>query len=251
MNYGLAIFLLANKLFNEIDESAQDMNLKVYQEAMVQYREYGGTLTINNLNLIAQYEKTEQLIINIDNIRHKAKVNGRVYTKWLSEGGSVEVIFGLIASGDTNTSRNMIDKKSDYYMREWEAYETYYRVNEGNKLFDNFKDFVSASFFSLMDTFDDSETDYINAHPKYMENVKELLGREINAIRSDDMEKVYDVALRVIGKCRFYYTSSYNILADIQEASKVNPDTDVREAALLATINYIADYLADQMTFAK
>jgi hypothetical protein len=56
------------------------------------------------------------------------------------------------------------------------------------------------------------------------------------------------LALHIICQCRFYYTEAEFILSEIEEIGKQNPGIDVREAALIATINYLVDYLCDQIT---
>jgi hypothetical protein len=81
--------------------------------------------------------------------------------------------------------------------------------------------------------------------------MNKLLESEIDKLSIKDMDDYIGVSLKAIAKCRFFYTSSYNILDDINKIGMVNQEVDVREAALLATINYITDYLTNQLSIAN
>ena len=67
-------------------------------------------------------------------------------------------------------------------------------------------------------------------------------------VEMHSMENIYKTARKLVCRARFYYTSSDKILAAIEEYTNSNPDIDPQEAALMATIEYVADFVAEQLT---
>lgn len=248
LDYALAILLLSTKLFDAVDESAKDLDLNVYKNTAAQYRDYAGALVVDCLTKIALFIKTERLVMVSDSKRYIAKVNGAVYRPWLQNGGSPEVILGHVISGDTQSSKSIIDIKSKDYLNAWNSYCTFYNVEQANKTIDFFKQFLVGQFALQLKEVSEAEQAYITKTPNYYSTVNQLATEYIDGLKTNDMKEVYTIALTLVAKIRFGYTSAYNILNDINEAAKANPNVDVREAALLAVINYVTDYFANQIS---
>jgi len=244
--------LIARKLYDQVDESAKNINLNVYKNIATQYKDYSGSSIAACLKKIAMFNKTKQLVIECQPAKYTAKVNGEIYRDWLTKGGSPEIIMGMIVEGDTTSSLTAIESKANIYKSRWNSYCSFYKANESNKQFDYFKEFLANSFKQQMaNPTDPTEVEYRTNNPKFYEVINTLLQRQLDNLKPKDLEDSFDLALCLIGKVRFYYTSAYNILSDINEAHKVNSNVDVREAALLAVVNYLADYLADQISLTK
>lgn len=246
---GLAILLMSRKIYDDVQQT--DIPLQAYQNFVVQLRDYAGALVYNNLKKIDLLVKNKILVVEFKPIEYKAKVNGVVYREWLEKGGSPEVIFGLLVSNNNIASQSLIDEKANDLTKTWESYVLFHNTQESNKVFDYYKDYLIISLEMSYKDMTDEEKAIIETNPNFYNIVKKLADSEIENLRTTDMHNVYEVALRIIAKCRYYYTSAFNILSDINEAGKVNPNVDVREAALLAAINYLSDYLANQITYAN
>ena len=243
----LALYLLGNKLFNEV-QSDIEINLSVYKNITAQIRDFGGAMLANCIIKLALNNKTKILVVESFPRQFKVSVNGDVYREWLAAGGKPEVILGLIVSNETQCSVPAIDEKAASFESSWNSYCNFHKAREANMAIDYFKVFLNNTFSSMYREQDQSEVDFITANPHYVANVKKLVDEQIECYKTNAIDDPYQVALDLIAKCRFGFTAAYSILSDINEAGKVNPNIDVREAALLATINYIADYLADQIT---
>ena len=247
LDHALAILLMSNKLFDTVDESAQNVDLQVYKNTAAQYRDYAGALVVVCLNQIASFNKTERLVMEMQPGKYLAKVNGMIYRPWLQAGGSPEVIMGLIIVGDTGSSKSFVDSKRDGLLERWNSFCTFYNADQSNKTLDYFKQFLLSQFSIQLKDVSELEQNYIEKNPNYYATVNKVAEEYVNCLKTDDMKDVFGIALFLVAQARFFYTSAYNILNDINEAAKVNPNVDVREAALLAVINYIADYLANQI----
>jgi hypothetical protein len=243
----LAIYLLSKKIYDDVQTSVD--SLQVYQTKVAQLRDYAGALLVFNINKIGLFEKAKTLVIEFSPVTYKAKVNGALYSEWIKTGGSAEVILGMLVSNSNVSSLTLIDQKSKDYVNSWNSYVMFHEANESNKMFDYFKDYLMISLDRSLNDLQDVEKDLFAKNNSFISTIKKLADKEIEQLRTSDIEDVYDVALKIIAKARFYYTSSYSILSDINEAGKKNPNVDVREAALLAAINYMGDYLAYQITY--
>ena len=87
--------------------------------------------------------------------------------------------------------------------------------------------------------------------PGIIEKINEYFNEEIKSVNASDIDNVSDVCYRLMAKCRYFYTDSYKILSDMMSAMKESQSMSVKEAALVATINYIADYICDQIVNSK
>ena len=95
------------------------------------------------------------------------------------------------------------------------------------------------------------EETFAQTTPNYIAAVNANFESELANIRSGDLDNIYMLAMKLVCRSRFYYTDAEIILCDIEEARRVNPNIDVREAALIATANYVFDFIADQMVAAE
>jgi hypothetical protein len=248
-NIVLAIYLFSRKLFDVVDESAS--NLTTYKNTAAQHRDYAGAMLAGCIKNIALFNRSNILVVETDPVKYEAKVNGTVYREWLTSGGSPEIILGLIVSGDKLTSVDMISNKKESYLKQWNSFHTFYSSSEFNKRLEYFKTFLYSNFNILLKEVSSEELAYIERNPRYYDIVNQLLSDQIENMKTSDMDDLFKTALVLIAKVRFYYTSAYDILDDIATASRVNPNIDVREAALLAVINYLSDYLANQISISK
>lgn len=256
MNYyqkasiGLLVYLFSKYLLVNVD-SKDNVNLTTYKDVVTQLRDYAGSLIYSSIIPIAGLNKNKILVLSNNSAKKELLVNGDIYTEWLEAGGEPETLLGLIVSGERLSSTVMIDQKSQDLKRQWNSFCSYNSVYQENRKFDNFKSAVKLIFNNSLNESCKVEEDYKLKNPEYISTVKKLVDQEVDSFKISDMNDIETVALRIVAKCRFYYTGAFDILSDIINAARHNPDVDPREAALLATINYITDYLSDQIVIAK
>lgn len=248
MSYALAILLLSNKLMNNADGSDENINLQTHKATALQYMSYAGALLVDCINKYALMVKTNQLVIYSDQFKKLVAVNGLVYREWLNEGGSPEVILGYLISGDQRGSKEYINTKRDVYLKGWNSYISFYEVDQSNRFIDYFKDYLLSQFTLSLKEGVEAQEEYALKNPNYYTNVADSAKQYVNNLSKDQIQDVYAISLMLVAGVRFYYTPAFNILSDINEVAKVNPEVDVREAALLAVVNYISDYFASQIT---
>jgi hypothetical protein len=248
IEYALAIYLISIKLSNEV-ETTEGMNLQSYKNIVRQYQEFSATVILRSINIIAVSIRTGNLIINQDKYKHCIMVHGPVYADWLKSGGKVEALYGMLTSNEVITNVTRFNEKAKDFENNWKAYTSYHHTKSSNTLFEKFKEEVYAMFTVSYGDLDDSEKELYLKNPAIRETAAKLFKEEVARFKYTDMDTPYEIALLAIAKYRFGYTSAYQILSDINEASKHQPEIDVREAALLAVVNYVSDYVSNQITF--
>ena len=245
-DHSLAILLLARKCASSVQESQH--SLDTYQRFCAQYVDYASTTLIDALAKINLGIRTKTLIVDKNQNDLSVLVNAEVYGPWLESGGTPEVVLGALITPGSSSMLALIDEKRAEYLQQWNSYSTFYRTREANNSFAYAKNHIEALFAASLQTLTDSEKEILIKQPNLIETISDNAKLYISNMRPADIQDSYSVGLYLVAKTRFYYTSSYQILSDIVEASKHNPNVDVREAALIAVINYVSDFCADQIT---
>lgn len=243
----LVIYVLSLHLYNNPDESFKDISLNNYESNIADIRDFSGSVLINSINMIEMSNNSNTLVIENNYYKKCIKVNGYVYRKWLSEGGDNTVLLGLLISKENIKNLSLIIESSEKLKKHWNQYCSLYKINESDKLLDKSKTYLANSFLFCLDERTDTEKDYISQNSTCIETIMKLYQEEISKLKLPDLENPYKVSLDLIGKCRFYYTSSYEILCEINEAGLINPDLDPRDAATVAVINYVLEFFLEQM----
>lgn len=250
-DYALAVYMMARKLFDELDPSATNVNLVGYQNIIAQTRDFAGCVLYNVIERARSFESTKIMVINTDARNQSVKVYGKVYRPWLQNGGCSEAMLGLIVSGRSLTTMYSVDELKQQLLDTWKTHSAFFMAAENNKRFDYFKDALKIKFNEVMNDLSDIEKEYIEQRPNYLQDVQTQLDAELDKLTPQDADDVYMAALKVVCRSRFGYTQAESILGDIVEASLLNKDVDVREAALIATANYVVDFIVDQLTLVK
>lgn len=247
-DYGLAMYLMAHKLYDSVDDAVQGVSLNAYRNIIAQTRDFAAALITASLLKITAYAKSRILVVSSNPDARCIKVFGTVYRPWLEQGGSPETILGLLVSEKRLSTQSAIDEIQQALLKQWKTHVVFHNTLESNKQFAYFKEALRVKFRALMLTLSAEETRFVDSTKDYVDKVNTLFTKELDSLKSSDMDNVHATALRLVCRARFYYTDAELILSDIIEAGRVNPDIDVREAAGIATMNYIFDYLSDQMS---
>jgi hypothetical protein len=249
-NRTLAIYLIARKLVDFVIEGTEH-TLIAYRRLANEYHDYYAASLAATLKRISLLNTTKQLVLSINTPNKSAVVNGELFPEWLASGGNTEVILGLIVSGEKLYNVTLIDSKRDAFKAQWNSYYTYAKTANSNKLFYDFKNNVKYVSSLLVEKSVKDGEEYFKDNAASIPTIYKLIDAEVDKLTIQDMSNIEAVSRTIVAKCIYSHTSAYNILTDMVNAATVNPDIDPREAALLAAINYISDYLVDQIALSK
>lgn len=242
----LAIYLLARKLFDEVPANT-GMDLNQYQQTVAEYRESSGAALARSYDNYNASLTNDVIVFGIGAMRKVARVNGPVYRQWLENGGSNEVLLGMLVTDDAAYHSTALNEKKDRYLAAWASYEAYSRTAFKNNTFNKFREVCSIYFAQSLQGIGEDEKALIASNGGLIEKIQELFNQTLNGLGSEEISDVHECALKLICRSRFFYTDAEKILRGINEAAKANPDGDVRQHALIATIEYVGDYVASQV----
>jgi hypothetical protein len=70
---------------------------------------------------------------------------------------------------------------------------------------------------------------------------------ELSEVSEIDMKDLWSVSLKLVCRSRFDHTQAERILSGIEEVKRDNPSIDVREAAAVSMIKYVAYWVSSQL----
>lgn len=244
----LVMYLISINLHNNPGTTSDGMTLSRYKYVLNQIKDYAAGVIWSALQRFALSAKNGTIVLNLDGTTKTAVVFSPAYNKWLDAGGKPETIIGILVSGRQIYLQSAIDANTTELDKAWTSYRTFYNASEINKRMDNFKIFMYTIFLRYISNPGEYATKYKEAHPSYVENANKLYSAFEDKLVLKDLDNLNAIALYVVGKIVFYFTDAYSILSSIERNCENNKNLDIREAALLSTIEYVTNYVMAQMT---
>ena len=235
----LAIYLLARTLVEEPLEGTQ-MPLAVYENAIVQIRDQAGLRVVYALNDIDRNKKSGILVL--DQTERTVTVNGSVYREWIEQGGENEVLFGNMLEQPSVITIHAIDEKKAHFLSQWNRHLALVATVESNRRFNRTKELLEKVFSAqLLEVTEGEEAVTANR-----ETVLAMFREQLEVVREDELADLYSLCLRLVCRSRFHRTDAERILSGIERIKRENPRIDVREAAAMSLIEYVAYWLTAQ-----
>lgn len=248
IDHSLVAYLFARNLYNNPAEDSK-LSLNDYKTQVAGIRDYAGRMLAENFRVFSSYLSSKVLILSAD--KTTAVVNGPVYKEWLSTGGSVELLYGVLVSGDRSKTVNAINEKLDSYRNNWSTYVAASMMSETTRSFQNFKTYLLGQFSIELEHPTSMEFEYGKTNANYKETAKRLACEYVEKLTPEDMKQPNKIAMELVARCRYFYSSAYRILSDMEEVARLSPNINPREAALLASIRYLSTYFASQLSIVK
>lgn len=245
-DYALAIHLLSRKLYDEVPENT-GMTLFAFRDLVSQFRSASGIKLNLEYLRYASILKNKSLVSYISADSKTCKVNGAVYRDWLKDGGSNEVLLGMLVGTKSLYMQSVINENKEKFISDWNSYSLFNTTAQKNKSFNRIKNILTLSFAKLLSDMSTEEKEIVATKNGYIEKVNQIFIDELSNLKTSDTNDIFDLCLKLVCRARFFYTDSEKILVGINEAVKANANIDIREAALLSTIEYIVDYVSNQL----
>lgn len=240
----LAIHLWCKSLLNAPGKA----NVKASTSSFEQILDYTGTLIYASIQRIALANSSSTLVLKYVSGSRTMYVNGDLYPKWLEEGNVPEILLGMACSGNINENINVIREKAESLINTWNQFVTVYEVKEFNNRHVYSRRALIQMFNESLNNCVEEEKE-VRLRESYFAATRIRQAEAYLDTRTmSQLEDVFEIALYLTAKLRFNYTSAYEILRDIDVLMKSDKKADVREAALIATINYLGDFLAENIS---
>lgn len=246
------LFLLTNKLYNNPLEGIQ-LNLNKFNGIVADLRKQAAFILNKAYNKFSLNLNTKLLVLEYG--LGYVKVNGCIHREWLANGGNNAAIFGSLASStpkvfladiiaDSSRFVEICESKNKFEMN---AYNAKLFITSRSILRDSL---LSAAANNLSTYFGHLVVDgqQVTAQqPEYLQFISNV-NTFTDKLKDTDFLNVWVLVTNAVCDCMFYYTDAKKILQGIEDAMLKNKNLTIREAITLSVIEYVTDYVADQMT---
>ena len=239
VDWALAIFLISRKLVDAPIEGIE-MNLDLFESTAVEFRNQAGARLVRALDEDAQVAKSGVLVrSHTDRV---TVVNASVYRSWIEAGGENEVLFGNLLTQPAHYTVDQINANAAGLKADWNRHAALTATVESNRKFDRTKSVMERHFTSQLAAITGDDIAVLgNA-----EGVLKAFRDQLELVNEDDVSDLYALALRLVCRSRFAHTDAERILAGIERIKRENPTVDVREAAAVSVIEYVAHWVGTQ-----
>lgn len=238
-DYALAIYLLARKLTDE-PLAGTGMPLALYEQVVVEFRNQAGLRLCYAIDDLDRSKKSGILVLS--NTDRTVVVNGPVYREWIAAGGENEVLFGNMLDQPCSITVETIDAKREALLKLWNRHLSLVGTVEANRRFNRTKELLEQVFQAQLRELTEGE----EATAANRDTVLALFREQLAEVREDEFSNLYDLSLRLVCRSRFHRTDAERILRGIERVQRENPHIDVREAAAMSLIEYVAYWLSAQ-----
>lgn len=247
----LAVFLLCDKLHDTPDEGVK-IARGVFNQNLFALKSEAAARLVYAIEEYESFVKTQLLIKSYN--PSQITVIGEVYRAWLENGGNNAMVLASTLMPTPILHVPLIQEARPALERRWSAYTAMLQTTLANKKYsycreiaiDKTKRLVAENFKQCYASVKDcGEVD--ENLPEYSEFKKRIVDVCMN-ISDKAFDNLWELATILVCDCVFYYTDAGKILKGIDDACQKNPDLDVNEAALLSLIEYVTDYVRDQLS---
>jgi hypothetical protein len=241
----LVIFLGAGNLL-EADEVPEDLptDLASYRAYLSMLKDQAGATIAHQLRTAKSNINANQLVISAprptrpgETVSGKIVVHGPVYNQWLSEGGSPEALCGAVMAGagtSYGTTLEGAEAHASYY-------ERHLNVLNAQAVFELRAVTIQGLKEALLALINEMPQETM---PTAQINWAFVIGDQLSRLTTSDLENLYKVAQDLICDNFYGHTDAKAFLEALNAAAGANAGMDIREVALLVTIDYVTSWVA-------
>lgn len=246
-NEMLVVNLFARKLKADLLDNS-GLALNQYNTAVQQYLEASATYLAKSYNDFVELSKSDMLVYSRDTTQRTVTVNAEIYRKWIATGGKNEILFGmLVQAGPVVTTVADVEAKKEEFLQAWGHFVNLSNTRFRNESFMRFTNALRNSFFSDMKNLEEQEKAVIEQNSHYIERIAGLFEQELDLVAPGEQSDIARVVMKLVCKARYFYTDSYKILSEIDEHMKSDRTMSVEDAAAMAHVEVVADFVAAQL----
>lgn len=235
----IAVYLIARRLADQGAPDNTDMPGQFFTKLICEYRDQAALVLCREIEKVEAAAKAGNMLIRSEG--KKVWVDAKMYDAWLSNGGSIEVLYGNILDGSNRRTIAQIDEAATGLLDMWNKHEKLTRLAEDGQRFVRTKALIGGHFRNSLLTLSEEEKKKTDPNA-----AMDRFAKEMEQIRPIDMENLFDLCLRLVCRARFFYTDAEVLLSTADSIMKKDPNVTDREAFAMATIQYVINWTAEQ-----
>jgi hypothetical protein len=243
-DYAIAMFLWARKLVvTPLDNT--DIALAKYTADMSDIRDQAGSRLGLFIAKILGDEKQGVLIKSIVE-RRKIYVNGNVYKTWIANGGTNEILFANLLADVPNYLVADINNNIENLKGAWVRHVSMTKLAGSARRVQRTKAALVTAFNEQLKEGAGSPEESLvggDSRARALKKFNEML----SYTTEKELDDLWEVCKRLVCRSLYAMTDAERILSDIERNKRDNPDLPVREAATLATLQYVCRWVTSQI----
>lgn len=239
----LILHLFARRMLNQVPEGVRT-DLSTFRDNMASVVEQSGRaiarilekrqLDLQRKNLVISYPSLPyEMLRDGDGI---IRVNGVVYNQWLEAGGKPEALFGAFLSDKMRTYDGLLTHTPEL-CKIWEREERVLGIKARSDAMTNA---IASIRDAITSVINDIPEDQLMVSRSVMH---ERLMESLTYINAKRLEDIYTLCRKIVCRVIFPHTDAEKILNTIDELANANPEMEIREVALLATVDVVTDWI--------
>lgn len=237
----LIAYLLAQHFVHHTDDKA-NANYTEYLDYITGIR---GQAALKIKSISTRFNSTVDNGILITRIDDKTIfVNGDVYKTYLDEGGVVDAVLANALLDTPYRRKSEIVEHQEELVKRWQQHAMVVSNTDSLVVINHAKRIYVEEWRKMIQ--EELATQGENANfdiNGILEVARTVVNQLPGKILTDD---IYTAALYVISRSRYLETDCEQTISSIQEVSEKHPGIEPKEAALLAAISYVCDWVANQ-----
>jgi hypothetical protein len=246
----LFVYLVVRKLMLSDVPETVTVSLTAWRETIRDYITISANALCRDYSAYKESVSSKKLVKSFNNVKKIIYVYEDSYLQYLNGGGKNEIIFGAILENKIPYFQYVLDENVERYQKAWDSYANINKEAVRLKTFNFFRTTLENVLIGQLSSLTDFEQEK-SSNSNFVPFLARQYKLAIGGLSTECMNDIYHTVMKLVCECRFPYSNAYTLLDTINDFCKENPQTDVREAALIATIEVICDHMTDQMVFVK
>ena len=244
VHVALTVFLIARKAYDNPVKGIE-RSLADYNSIMADYRNYAGDWLNSAIDGYDDHIKKGLLVRKING--NVTSVYKDVYDNWLSNGGEIDILYGNMLEKTPYFYLHQLNEAGAHLKETWNRHERIVKASLANRRHDFFVSVLYRVFNEIVKEHQNTGNTPIKVDDGSYNTLKEVIRVACEA----DITRPNAIIREIVCKSFFGNTDANQFLADMENASRVNPDLDAREAGFIATVKYVCRWVTSQIRFNK
>ena len=258
LNVAIAVFLMSLKLIDNPPENA-GVSLARYNDIVYSYLGISSAKISDDVERYTLSIKNNRFITNIDYDESTIYVNKTIYQQFKDKELHDNLLLGVYqVRNRAYPTLEEIERYQEVYSNAFKSWFNAKLVIENNRKFDTYLYFIREESKKLLlnnkekifKPFYANEQEITVGIHQYVEATKNI-ENYLECLRMSDIEDIYSICINIVAKQIFFFTDAFNILMFIKEIKSINKEIGIKDAALLATIKHITQFVMRQLNIYK
>lgn len=249
----LLVYLACNRLIDEVPEGSKG-SLASYATAVAAVRARMANIISSSVTTYNAHMDQQLLLKSFNTFNNTCEVFEETYEKFKeNEANHDGLIFASTLLKRPARYLSEFQERFDELSSNWRSFELMIATTFKNRMHNNYREIyidiaqevASKNLDVVLSNYEGAASDA--AKLSAFADIKKRIVETTESFTSTELEDVASCCEKLIAGVCFSYTGAYDIIVNMKKAFETNPDLNASEAALISSIDYICQYVFDQM----